>query len=252
MSSETCLKAYLDTGNLQRIWDINNSYWLETNIMRETLHKPAFTLIELIVAITIFWVIMISVMSIFLLSSQSSQKIEASRTLQQNVKSVTEDIAESIRRNSLKDVSPDLLDDCWMSSSAYEWTNSVWSKLCLEGDIQYFLAKKDITWWWKRVWNVAECSVDPSNLNQVKQNLCRVIKRESWKEYPLTNNRVHVSKIRFQLNNMEKPVSKQNPRVTLTLTLYPSFDLWLSSDLALASKMQVQTTLSERIILHNK
>jgi len=54
----------------------------------------AFTLIELIVAISIFGIIMISVMSIFLFSSQMSARVEIQRIMQENIKNVVEDISE--------------------------------------------------------------------------------------------------------------------------------------------------------------
>jgi len=63
-----------------------------------------FTLIELIVAITIFSMIMISVLSIFILSSQMSSTIELTRVMQENVKNSFEDIAESVRKNDITDV----------------------------------------------------------------------------------------------------------------------------------------------------
>jgi len=63
--------------------------------MKKNTHtSSAFTLIELIVAISIFAVIMVSVMSIFLFSSQMSARVEIQRTMQENIKNVMEDIAE--------------------------------------------------------------------------------------------------------------------------------------------------------------
>ncbi len=61
-------------------------------------HTKAFTLIELIVSMTIFAIIMVSVISIFLFSSQMSQRVELERNMQENIKSVMEDIAEEIRK----------------------------------------------------------------------------------------------------------------------------------------------------------
>jgi len=74
--------------------------------------KAAFTLIELIVSMTIFTIIMVSVMSIFIFSSQLSGKIEINRVLQENIKNVVETIAEDVRKNRLVGVSDTLLGTC--------------------------------------------------------------------------------------------------------------------------------------------
>jgi prepilin-type N-terminal cleavage/methylation domain-containing protein len=70
---------------------------------------PAFTLIEIIIAMSIFGIIMVSVLSIFLFSSQMSTRVEMNRIMQENIKNVTEDIAENIRKSNLSDVIPDNL-----------------------------------------------------------------------------------------------------------------------------------------------
>jgi hypothetical protein len=45
---------------------------------------------------------MISVMSIFLFSSQMSSRVELNRLLQENIKNVVEDIAENVRKNGIE------------------------------------------------------------------------------------------------------------------------------------------------------
>ena len=64
-------------------------------------HIRGFTLIEIIIAMTIFSIIMVSVLSIFLFSSQMSSRVEMNRIMQENIKNVTEDIAENMRRYGL-------------------------------------------------------------------------------------------------------------------------------------------------------
>jgi hypothetical protein len=43
-----------------------------------------------------------SVMSIFLFSSQMSSRVELNRLLQENIKNVVEDIAENVRKNGIE------------------------------------------------------------------------------------------------------------------------------------------------------
>jgi type II secretory pathway pseudopilin PulG len=62
-------------------------------------NKKAFTLIEIIIAITIFMIVMVSVIQIFLISSQLTNKVDINRQVQENIKNLTETIAEDIRKN---------------------------------------------------------------------------------------------------------------------------------------------------------
>jgi prepilin-type N-terminal cleavage/methylation domain-containing protein len=71
----------------------------------------AFTLIEVIVAVTILSIILISVMSIYITSTDINLKTDITRALQQNVKSVVEVIAEDIRKSSKKNISVEMDKD---------------------------------------------------------------------------------------------------------------------------------------------
>jgi prepilin-type N-terminal cleavage/methylation domain-containing protein len=63
------------------------------------MNKKAFTLVEIIVAITIFLIVMVSVMQIFLVSSTLTNKIDINRQVQENIKNLTETITEDMRKN---------------------------------------------------------------------------------------------------------------------------------------------------------
>jgi prepilin-type N-terminal cleavage/methylation domain-containing protein len=91
----------------------------------------AFTLIEVIVAITIFSIILISVMSIYITSTDINLKTDITRALQQNVKSVVEVISEDIRtKNSSIRVAIDKTDpDCLLEPTGYETESGM--KLCI-------------------------------------------------------------------------------------------------------------------------
>jgi prepilin-type N-terminal cleavage/methylation domain-containing protein len=64
--------------------------------MRNISNK-GFTLIELVVSVTILSIIMLSVFSVFFLASDLNNKIDISRALQENVKNIVEVVAEDIR-----------------------------------------------------------------------------------------------------------------------------------------------------------
>jgi prepilin-type N-terminal cleavage/methylation domain-containing protein len=91
----------------------------------------AFTLIEVIVAVTILSIILISVMSIYITSTDINLKTDITRALQQNVKSVVEVISEDIRtRNSSIRLAIDKTDtDCLLEATGNETKAGM--KLCI-------------------------------------------------------------------------------------------------------------------------
>jgi prepilin-type N-terminal cleavage/methylation domain-containing protein len=61
------------------------------------MNKKAFTLIELILAITILSIIMLSIFVIYANIIESNKKLELSRILQENARNITETIAREVR-----------------------------------------------------------------------------------------------------------------------------------------------------------
>jgi type II secretory pathway pseudopilin PulG len=59
----------------------------------------AFTLIEVVVSITIFSMVIISVIWIYITSSDILVKSDINRKMQENLKNVTNQISEDIRKN---------------------------------------------------------------------------------------------------------------------------------------------------------
>lgn len=194
----------------------------------------AFTLIEIIITITIFGIIMISVLSIFVFSSQMSTRVEINRVMQENIKNVTQDISENIRLHGLSGV----LADGWIDSCGwFLWATLVWTKLCLHGGIEYSIWRFiSSTWSWERVNNIWDCWDITVN--------CHVIKRDNPMQdyYPLTNSFSHFENISFIITNPDIP------KLSLHMSVRPSIQKWLSSDIVMKSLTHVQTTISQRII----
>jgi prepilin-type N-terminal cleavage/methylation domain-containing protein len=63
--------------------------------------RNAFTLIETIVSITILSIIMVSVLFIFVSSTDMSYKIDINRAMQENIKNIDEQLSEDIRKNGV-------------------------------------------------------------------------------------------------------------------------------------------------------
>ncbi len=181
---------------------------------------------------TIFGIIMVSVLSIFLFSSQMSTRVEMNRIMQENIKNVTEDISENLRLSSLSDVVAD------NSANSCESTPSsgTWTKLCLESWVEYTIWYQSGNDWNKRN-SISECR-DIANPN------CHIIKRDGPSDdyYPLSNSFTHFENISFEITNQEIP------KVTIHMTVRPSAKKWLAVEIIENGITHIQTTLSERLI----
>jgi len=200
----------------------------------QKLHPSAFTLIEIIIAITIFGIIMISVLSIFLFSSQMSTRVEINRVMQENIKNVTENISENIRTSGLADV----IADTAVTSCQDTPSSGTGTKLCLKSWAEYTI------WYaygdpilWKRQNQISECQ-DISKPN------CHIIKRDTPTDnyYPLSNSFTHFENISFEITNSDIP------KVNIHMTVRPSAQKWLAREIVENSTTHIQTTISERLI----
>lgn len=208
--------------------------------MNNITKQAWFTLIELIVSITIFWIIMVAVISIFLFSSQMSARVELNRLMQENIKNVVEDIAEEVRKWKIAWVSH--TDSCPSSFTSGDRDY----KLCLEGGIIYTLGyKNQVSGKWERVTNISDCK-NPikSDLSvENENNICRVIKKVGIGEYyPLSNSFVAFELLDFTVSN------NLIPKVTVQMILRPWYQKWLRSEIIQNNTFNIQTTLSERLI----
>ena len=199
--------------------------------MKKNILHTWFTLIEVIVAVTVFSLIMISVMTIFYLASQMNTRIELQRHMQENIKNTLDIIAQDIRTWSIK----------WVrqfeaSCVITEGENS--HILCLSqwvNTIEVWLGKKISENSWNIIHNPSDC-LDISSQ-------CYILKRENNKEwYPLTNSMSHISHLDFTFGNTK------HPKVMIALGIRPALLKGLASNLLEAQEIKLQTTLSERFI----
>ena len=66
-----------------------------------TSRPNGFTLIEIIVAITILAIVLVSVFEIYSQIITTSKRLELARGLQQNTRTITESIASEVRSNGI-------------------------------------------------------------------------------------------------------------------------------------------------------
>ena len=186
-------------------------------------NKTWFTLVEVVVSVTIFSIIMISMISIYILSSDTSLKSDINRAMHENIKSVITDISEDIMKNSILWVSYDVMDSCGFSISG---NYKVGDKLCISSLNDYYLAKKSL-WTYIRV-DKFSCE----NL----EDQCYIVK--NWN--PLTNCLVSVKDLQFYVS------SENVNKATIKIILQPTIKAGVKPDLIKNNKIIFQTTISER------
>jgi len=201
----------------------------------------AFTLVELIVSITIFTIMMVSVAAIFLFSSQMSTRVELNRMMQENIKNVVEDIAESVRKWWVSwTIELWGTTDCWIDASS--WSTIIGFKLCMIQWAEYAIWYEDSTWW-TPITGLDQCElIDDSNSSIVKN--CRMIKRfnNTWDYFPLTNSFIDFQNVEFQVLNSDVSMVK------MIFTMRPSHRKGMLRRVIENNIVTVQTTVSERFI----
>ncbi len=191
----------------------------------------AFTLIEMLVSMTIFSVIMVTVMMIYATASDISAKYDINREMRQNIKSLVEDIAEEVRKNEIKWVKKETDLPSWN----YKFSNIYWNKLKLVkkrfidevNNIEYKIEK-------------SESSLSCSDI----KNICTIYKYKNWsKIWPLTNSKISFTNFKFIVSWKDAV-----PKVRINFTARAAIKNWLRPDLIKNSKLIFQTTISERYL----
>ncbi len=191
-------------------------------------NKSWFTLIEVIVSVSILSIIMVSVFVIFQLSADLNNKTDISRSMQENIKNIVESIAEDIRKNGISWVNSDIIS--WDCNLPLNNTYNSWTKLCVWNN-SYYLAKK--VWEnWNRISNYSECD---------KITQCFLVKNNWVVITQLSNSWVDFNNLSFYISN------SWIKKVVLNFEMQPSNTKWIKPNLISDNKIIFQTTLSERL-----
>lgn len=182
-----------------------------------------FTLIEVVVWVTIFSIILITMMSIYILSSDTSLKSDINRAMHENIKSIVTEISEDIMKNNVLWVSTSPIEGC--SFSSWPWNFKKWTKLCISSN-EYYLSKK--------VWENYIRTQNSECENFTDQ--CYIVK--NW--VPLSNSLVSIKSLDFYVTNT---FSK---KVTMNIKLQPTTKAWVKLNLISENVLLFQTTISER------
>lgn len=189
----------------------------------------AFTLIEVIVSITILAIVLVSVFAVFLLASDLSNKADVNRLMQENIKNIVETISEDVRKNSIKIC--DTWTDChnFPSDSLY----MSWNDLYL-WENHYYLAKKDaLSGIFTKVFDLNSCS-------NIKDNCSMIRESASWQDV-ISNSWVQFSDLKFYISR------DFEPKVTINFTILPATGKWIKTNLIESNKIVFETTVSERL-----
>jgi len=182
-----------------------------------------FTLVEVIVAVTIMSIIMISVMFIFVNSSQLSMKIDINRVLQENSKNIIETISEDLRKNDIK-ICADWINKWCLGNN----TILTWSELWIWNNHYYVAKKNDTLWEYLKVDNIPECT----------QEQCFILK--NWQI--LSNSFVTIYNLEFTI------IKEHIPKIQINMLIKPTLWKWVNTNLIKDSELNLQTTLSEEYI----
>lgn len=185
-----------------------------------------FTLIEVIVAVTILSIIMISVFNVFFLASNLSNKTDASRIMQENIKNLVEIISEDIRQNEILWVNSDIV--IWACTGFISVNNYIkWTKLCVWSN-EYYLASYNWSVWVRK----ESCNLWEN---------CSIV-RKNWSNIdPITNSFITFNYLNFYYTN------DNIPKVTIIFESQPATWKWLKPELIKENKIIFQTTFSKRL-----
>ncbi len=183
----------------------------------------AFTLVEVLVSMTILAIVMVSILMIYATSSEIALKADLNREMQQNIKSVVETLAEDVRKNGITGLSETNWDAYWTGSS-------VWSALKIWNDY-YFLSNSE-----KILAANYDTRIDATLCTDIATT-CTLVKKWLW---PLTNSKMSFTNLEFSMTNW--PI----PKVTINMSVRAAIKNWVRPDLIRWSVIHFQTTLSER------
>jgi prepilin-type N-terminal cleavage/methylation domain-containing protein len=92
--------------------------------MKYTLSRTSrsgFTLIELMIAMAIFAVMSVMIMSVYINTTNTSRKLNATRHLTETAREITERLAQDVREKGISDSILDSTTDMW---DMYDYTSS--------------------------------------------------------------------------------------------------------------------------------
>ncbi len=206
--------------------------------------SSGFTLIEMVITTTIFAVMSIAVMSIYLQTTNLAQKLRMTRHLSETAREITEKIADDVREKWMTGVTISAsTNPYWNWSSTYSLSGSemlgIW-----DGSRMYIYGKKTDQ-------GIDPCDTISKNNTKIHCGLYMV---EFWNYTHAFNlvdsfipeeekKRVKIENLKFYISGDGETTER---KVTLVFTLVLMPRIWISEWLVAESRLNIQTTASER------
>ncbi len=194
-------------------------------------NKTWFTLIEVIVWITIFSIIIVSIVTTLVLNTDINNKIDISRVMKENIWNIVDQINTKTINTKNKLWVVDDSGNCKYDEN--QLFNSYNDSLCISNDdFKIYLDKKVDDDWIKTSQN-DDCEKDLT---------CSIVlKDKTWKISPITNEWITFTSLKFK-------ISDNSPqRVSIYFEGLPARKKWLRESLRQSNKVNFQTTLAQRV-----
>lgn len=238
--------------------------------LRLTKNVSAFTLVEIIVAMTILALILTSVFQIYANIATMSKRLELARWLQNNVRTITESIARDVREGGIAfrcyESNGWVIEPGCDGGVTHNYATDGADELILRGNltscgtvstcyIQYFLAKQTLTW-------PVKCTAsDVSNWNEKPESACFLAKRfygDIWNGVNgqigeivrLTDTTTRIDPLRFYISGWDASALVSNQyewKVVVSFKVSLAPYKWINSELARQMVIPVQTTVSQKL-----
>lgn len=203
----------------------------------------AFTLIEVIITLTILGLIFGSVMSVFLLYSTLWSRVEVNRLMQSNIKTIVEHIREDINENGINEGEYSFWSDLFADerNRLFIWENEY--RIVQDFDFD------DYGWTtWPAVFNFDICKEkDPITQKTHNCTLVKVLADNTV--IPLSNSWVSFKNMNFHVSFLDKNSSNSDfiPKVTIFFEMSMATDKWIRNWLVEGSSINIQTTITQSI-----
>jgi len=194
--------------------------------MRKQINSHWFTLIEMIVSVTILAIIMLSIFVIYRNIIFINKKLELDRIIQQNSRNIIESLATEIREKGID----------------YEYYSNLTEKLDYSGSGNTILAIAN-SWEYCMQKQSNSCSRDCYKNNR----WCFLWKLNT--DIQLSDEKVQVNNLRFFISDNKSIWAldgKKEWKVTIVFDLSVTPTAWINSNMIKDSNIHVQTTISTK------
>lgn len=205
------------------------------------MKKTAFTLIEVIIAVTILAVVMISVFEAYYGTVSIERRLNLARSLQENARSMTEILAKDVRESGI-DV--DAYGDPFVGPIDFENGNDVLAVTSSGVSVRYYLMEDSTTG------QPVKCGTGGAGSGK-----CYLGRETPTERIRLTDDRVRVERLKFYLSGVPVEAlldgSFSGPpleaKVTAAFELRIPDGKGLDPDLIKHARVAVQTTIAQKL-----